>query len=196
MCMARMRLSCGHVSVFQRAFWPFVLHFSLLSPFLCIFSLFSFRSRVCFFCFFSDLFFSILRSLVSPSCSYFFFGSSMVDYSIVRVACPLIAFFFAHLGCLLESVEGECLERVSFFVGVDCPYTSVLFSLFPLVSRSARVARLLKMFEVRSSDLETGLSLPDDHVISEASFVSTPYKAWTISCSLIGKDEQRIRDRF
>ena len=56
----------------------------------------------------------------------------MVDYSVVRVACPSIAFFFAHLGCLLESVEGECLERVSFFVGVDCPYTSILSSLFPL----------------------------------------------------------------
>ena len=193
MCTARMRLSCGHVSVFQRAFWPFVLHFSLLFPFLCIFSLFSFRSRVCFF---FDLFFSVLCSLVSPSCSYFFFGSSMVDYSVVRVACPSIAFFFAHLGCLLESVEGECLERVSFFVGVDCPYTSILSSLFPLVSRSAGVARLLKMFEVRSSDLETGLFSSDDRMISKATSVSTPYKAWTISCSLTGKDEQWIRDRF
>ena len=26
--------------------------------------------------------------------------------------------------------------------------------------------------------------------------VSAPYKAWTISCSLAGKDEQRIKDRF
>ena len=120
----------------------------------------------------------------------------MVDYFVVRVACPLIAFFFAHLGCLLESVEGECLERVSFFVGVDCPYTSVLFSLFPLISRSAGVARLLKMFEVRSSDLETGLSSSDDCMISKATSVSTPYKAWTISCSLKGKVEQWIRDRF
>ena len=173
MCTARMHLLCGHVSVFQHVFWPFVLHFSLLFPFLFIFSLFSFHSRVCFF---SDLFFSVLRSLVSPLCSYFFFGSSMVDYSVVRVACPSIAFFFAHLGCLLESVEGECLERVSFFVGLDCPYTSVLSSLFPLVSRSAGVARLLKMFEVRSSDLKMGLSSSDDRMISKATFVSPPIK--------------------
>nr|POF00376.1 hypothetical protein CFP56_71719 [Quercus suber] len=52
------------------------------------------------------------------------------------------------------------------------------------------------MSEVRSSDLKTGLSSSDYRVISEATFVSTPYKAWTISCSLMGKDEQQIRDRF
>ena len=40
---------CGHVSVFPRVFWPLVFHFSLLFPFLCIFFLFSFRSRVLFF---------------------------------------------------------------------------------------------------------------------------------------------------
>ena len=120
----------------------------------------------------------------------------MVDYSTVRVACPSITFFFAYLGCLLESVEGECLERVSFFIGVDCPYTSVLSLLFPLVSRSVGVARLLKMSEVRSGDIEMGLSSFDDREILEATSVSTPYKAWTILCSLMGKDKQWIRDRF
>jgi len=49
---------------------------------------------------------------------------------------------------------------------------------------------------VRSSDLETGLSSSYDHVISKATFVSSPYKAWTISCSLTRKDEQWIKDRF
>ena len=62
----------------------------------------------------------------------FFFSSSMVDYSAVRVDYPSVTFIFAHLGCLLKSVEGECLERVSFFVGENYPYTSVLSSLFPL----------------------------------------------------------------
>ena len=52
------------------------------------------------------------------------------------------------------------------------------------------------MSEVRSSDLETGLSSSNDRVISKATFVSSLYKAWTISCSLTGKDEQQIRDRF
>ena len=68
-------------------------------------------------------------------------------------------------------------------------YTFVLSSLFPLVSHSAKIAKLLKMSEVRSSDLETRLSSFDDRVVSEATFVSTPYKAWTVSCSLTGKDE-------
>jgi len=58
----------------------------------------------------------------------------MVDYSAVRVNCPSIAFFFAHLGSLLDSIEGECLERISFFVGEDCSYTFVLSLLSPLVS--------------------------------------------------------------
>ena len=101
----------------------------------------------------------------------------MVDYSAVRVIGPSIAFFFAHLGSLLESIKGEWLERISFFVGEDCPYTYVISSLFPLVSYSARVARSLKMSALRSNDLEMGLSLTDDRVVSEAIFVSTPYKA-------------------
>ena len=52
------------------------------------------------------------------------------------------------------------------------------------------------MTEIRSSDLETGLSSSDDRVVSEATSVSTPCKAWNISCSLSEKDEKRIRDRF
>ena len=67
------------------------------------------------------------------------FYSSMVDYSFVRVDCPLISFLFAHLGCLLEIVEGERLKGVSLFVGEDCPYRFVLSSLLSLVSHFASV---------------------------------------------------------
>ena len=69
----------------------------------------------------------------------------MVGYSSVRVDCPSVAFLFAHLGCLLEVVEGECLKWVSFLVGEDFLYRFFLSSIFPLVSHSTRVARLLKM---------------------------------------------------
>ena len=186
-CTARMRSSCEHVSIFPCVFWPLVLHFSLLFPFFCIFSLFSFYSRVRFS---SELPFCVLRFPLSSSCSFFFFGSSMVDYSAIRVDCPSIAFFFAHLGCLLESVEGECLERVSVFIGEDYPHSFVLSSLFPLVSHPAEVARLLKMFEVRFSDLEMRLSSSNDCVILEATSISTLYKAWNILYSLTGKDKQ------
>ena len=105
------------------------------------------------------------------------------------------SFIFVHLGSLLESVEGEHLERIISFVR-NYLYTSILSSLLPLVSYSAEVARLLRMSEVRSSHLETGLSLSDDHMVLEATSVSTPYNAWNISCSLSKKDEKKIKDRF
>ena len=142
---------------------------SLLFPFSCVFPYSNLHSRVCF----SELPFSDLCFLASPSCCFFFFDSSMV-----------------------ESVEREHLEKVSSFVGKDCLYTFVLSSLFPLVSHSAEVAKLLRMSEVRSSNLETTLSSSDDRVVSEATFVSAPYKCWNISCSFMGKDKQWIRDRF
>ena len=170
----------AHVLATYFTFFPHV-------SFLLHFSLFNFPPRVCLS---FKLPFSVLGSLVSLSCSYFFFCSSMVYYSSVRLDFPSIAFLFTHLGGLLEFVEEGCLDWVSLFVREDCPYDSVLFSLFPLVSRSAKVARFLKMSEVRSSDLETGLSSSNDHVISEASSPSIPYKAWNISCSLMGRDEQ------
>ena len=186
MCTARMCSMCEHVSIFSREFWPLVLHFSLLFHFFCIFPYSVLYSR---FCFSSELPFSILHFLVSLTCFFFFSGSSMVDYSSVRADCPSIAFFFAHLCSLLKFVEGEHLEDINSFVRKDCPYTSVLSFLFLLVSHSAKVARLLRMFEVRSRDLETGLSSSDDRVVLEATSIS-----WNISCSLSEKDEKQIRD--
>ena len=59
----------------------------------------------------SELPFSVLHFLISPSCFFFFFDSSMVDYSAVRANCPSIAFFFAYLGSLLESVGGSILRE-------------------------------------------------------------------------------------
>ena len=139
----------GQDAFIVQTFLSFLAHvlatyfaFSLLSPFFCIFSLFSFHPRVCLS---FKLPFSILHSLVSPSCSRFFSYSSMVDYIAVKVGCPLIVSLFACLGCLLESVEEDCLKWVSLFMGEDCPHKFVLSSLFPLVSHSARVARSLKI---------------------------------------------------
>ena len=194
MCTVRMRLTCKFFSVFPRTFWPFISHFFLLFLFLSTPSLFNWHFRVCLS---FKLSFSVLHFLVSSSCSLLFSCSSMVGYSFVRVDCPLVAFLFARLGCLLEVVEGECLKWVSFFVGEDYLYRFVLSTLFPLVSHFARVAMLLKMFgEVRSSELETGLSSSDNRVIPEVTSPSTPYKAWNIPCALLEKDEKQIRDRF
>ena len=52
------------------------------------------------------------------------------------------------------------------------------------------------MSKVRFSDLETRLSLFDDRVILGATYLSTSYKTWSISCSFIGKDKQQIGDKF
>ncbi|KAK9988662.1 hypothetical protein SO802_028901 [Lithocarpus litseifolius] len=121
----------------------------------------------------------------------------MVDYSFVRADSPSVSFLFACLGCLLEIVEGERFKGFSLFVGEDCPYRFILSSLLPLVSRSARVARFLKMSrEVRSSELETGLSSFDDCEVLEVTSPSTPNKAWNIQCALLERDEKQIRDRF
>ena len=98
----------------------------------------------------------------------------MVDYSTVRADYPSITFFFTHLGSLLESIEGERLERISSFEGLSVYFYP--FFLISFRSCSDKVARLLRMSEVRSSDLEIGLSSFDDHVVSEATSVSTPYK--------------------
>ena len=88
-------------------------------------------------------------------------------------------------------MEGECLKGVSLFVGEGCLYRFVLSSLFPLAFCSARVARSLKMLgEVRSSELETGLSSSDNCEIPEVTSLSTPYKAWNIQCAFSEKDEK------
>ena len=186
MCTVRMCPMCRFFLVFPHM--PFISHFSLLFLFLRTPSLFSWHFRVCLF---FKLSFSVLRFLVSSLCSSLFFCSSMVDYSSVKVNCPLVAFLFACLGCLFEVIEGECLKWVSFFMGEDYSYRFVLSSLFPLVSHSTRVARLLKISgEVRSSELETGLSSSDDCMISEVTSPSTLYKAWNVPCALSRKDEK------
>ena len=188
MCTVKMCLTCRLFSVFLHRFWLVILHFSLIFPFLCNHSLFIWCFRVSLF---FKLFLSVLCFLVSSLCSSLFFCSSMVDYSFVRVDCSLVSILFATLGCLLEIVEGEHLNGVSLFVGEDCPYRLVISSLFPLVSHFVRVARFLKIFgEVRSSELETGLSSSNDHEVLEVTSPSIPYRAWNISCALSGKDEK------
>ena len=186
--MVKMCLTCKLFLVFPRMFWPFILHFSLLFPFLRNLSLFGWHFGV--FLFFK-LSFLVPCFLVSSSCSSLFFYSSMVDYSFVRVDRPSVSFLFVRLGCLLEIMERERLKGVSLFVGENCPYRFVLSSLFPLVSCSTRVARFLKMSgEVRSSELETRLFSSDDLEVPEVTSPYTSYKAWNIQCALLGKDEK------
>ena len=114
---------------------------------------------------------------------------------MVRSNCPSISFFVARLSSLLEVVSRQRPEVV-LFVGRDCSFRFTLHFLFPLVHRSMWFAQPLIMFgegEVRSSELETGLSSSEDRKFTSS---STPYKAWDVCCVLKGKDEGRIRSRF
>ena len=100
----------------------------------------------------------------------------MVDYFEIRRTSPSIAFFFAHLGALLDSSSdhlGVLLDyssdhrpQIRDFVLGDSTIGLVLGNLYPLLCQSLawfksmhEVLRRENMgSEVRSSDLETGLS--------------------------------------
>lgn len=84
---------------------------------------------------------------------------------MVRSNCPSISIFFAWLSSLLE-VVGRQRPKVGLFVARDCSFRfSLGFLFFPLVHHSVGTTQPLIMFkddEVRSSDLETGLSSSED----------------------------------
>ena len=139
----------------------------------------------------------LFHFLVSLLCSLLCICTFTVDYSLVRLDCPSVSFFFARLCGLLEAI-GRKRPGVRLFVGKDYPYRSVLLFLFPLVHRSIGISQSLTMSveEVRTSKLETGLSSSKDRGAHKVSSLSTPCKAWSICCSLKEKDEKRIRNRF
>ena len=64
-------------------------------------------------------------------------------------------------------------------MGRDYPYRALLLFLFPLIHHSIGVAQTLIMFgeEVRSSELETGLSSSEDYGALEVTSPSTSHKA-------------------
>ena len=101
--------------------------------------------------------------------------------------------------CGLFGTLSRQRPRVGLFVEKNCSYRSILLFLFPLVHRSVGIAQSLIMSgegEVRSSELEMGLSSFKDCGVLKVTSPSTPHKAWGICCSLMEKDEKRIRDRF
>ena len=103
----------------------------------------------------------------------------MVDYSPVRLDCPSVSFFFAHL-CGLFKVVSRKRPRVGHFIEKHYPYRSILPFLFSLVYHLAGISQSLIMSgedRVRSSELEIGLSSSKDHRALEVTSSSTPYKA-------------------
>ena len=123
----------------------------------------------------------------------------MVDSLEVRIACPSISFLFARLGGslgvfpYLENFvfEGNCLSVVS-------------GDLLPLLRQSLNwfegLVRREVMSEVRSSDLETGLSSNGDPVEGDT-VISAPREVWAFyalreTCGLDAETVNRFKDRF
>ena len=127
------------------------------------------------------------------------FYTSMVDSLEVRIACPSISFLFARLGGSLGTYpflenfvfEGNCL-------GV------VLGDLLPLLRQSLNwfegLARRELMSEVRSSDLETGLSSSGDLAEGDTAVYGPrevrAFYALREVCGLDAETVNRFKDRF
>ena len=87
----------------------------------------------------------------------------MVNGSEVKAACPLVSFFFAHLGAAL-GVSGDFLPLVGDFIFVGCGLSLVIGELSPILGQSLALfeGETRRMVEVRYSELETGLSSSGD----------------------------------
>ena len=101
----------------------------------------------------------------------------MVDSSEVRVVCPSVSFLFARLGASLDTFSAF-LPLIGNFVFEGYGLGVVVGELFPVLSQSINWFRGLikerkRMSEMRSSELETGLS-SSDGPMEEDTTVSSP----------------------
>ena len=87
----------------------------------------------------------------------------MVSGSEVRAACPSVSFFFTRLGAAI-TVSGDFLPLVGDFIFVGCGLSLVIRELSPILGQSLTwfEGETRRMAEVRSSELETGLSSNSD----------------------------------
>ena len=128
----------------------------------------------------------------------------MLSSSEVRALCPPVSFLFARLGTTLGISRNLC-PLVEDFIGGDGSLGLVIADLFPLLCQSIGwfenlVGDKRAMSEVRSSELETGLSSSDDPMREDIA-VSTPRVARAFStldkeCGLDVETLSRFRDRF
>ena len=95
----------------------------------------------------------------------------MVDHYEIRRLSPSVSFFFARLGVFLGSSSG-CRPPIKDFISRDSTLSLVLADLYPLLYQSLNWFQSLReMFveervgsEIRSSEVETGLSSSDDTI--------------------------------
>ena len=125
----------------------------------------------------------------------------MVNDSEVRVACPSVSFFFARLGAAL-GVSGDFLPLVGDFVFTGCGLSAALGELSPILSQSIAwfEGETKRMSEVRSNELETGLSssggpVEGDTAISAPRVVGA-FHALEEVCGLDADTMGRFKDKF
>ena len=141
----------------------------------------------CFLFFFAFVF-GFVGGLVCPS---------MVSSSEVRIACPLISFLFACLGGSLG-----VFPHLKNFIFEVSSLGVVVANLLPLLCQSIDWLDLVReaMSEVRSSELEIGLSSSDDPMEGDTA-VSNPrevkaFYALKEECRLDADTLGRFKDRF
>ena len=125
----------------------------------------------------------------------------MVSGSKVRVICPSVSFFFARLGAAL-GVFGDFLPLVGDFVFAGCGLSVVIGELSPILGQSLAwfEGETRRMAEVRSSELEMGLSSsggPEggDTAVSAPQVVRA-FHALEKVCGLDEETVSRFKDRF
>ena len=125
----------------------------------------------------------------------------MVSGFEVRVICPSMSFFFARLGVAL-GVYGDFLPLVGDFIFSGCGLSVVIGELSPILGQSLAwfEGETRRMAEVRSSELETGLSSsgsPEggDTAVS-APMVVRAFHALEEVCGLDEETVSRFKDRF
>ena len=155
--------------------------------------------------FYSNICLPFLFCLRMEIRTLFLFGF-MFENSEVRQHCPSFSFLFARLGASLGSFYTHC-PPIEGFVSRDNSLGFVLADLFPLLHQSVNWSEKLVsgrgvMSEVRSSELETGLSSSDDPIEAEVDTAASSWReirafhALREECALDTNNLFRFRDRF
>ena len=125
----------------------------------------------------------------------------MVSASEVSVACPSVSFFFARLEAAL-GVSGDFFPLVRDFIFEGCGLSVVLGELSPILGQSLAwfEGEMKRMLEVRSSELEIGMSSSDgpvegDTTISAPRLVKAFYALEEV-CGMDADTVARFKDRF
>ena len=125
----------------------------------------------------------------------------MVNGSEVRVVCPLVSVFFACLGAVL-GVSGNFLLLVGDFIFAGCGLSLVIGELSSILGQSLAwfEGETRRMAEVRSSELETGLSssgsLEVGDTVVSAPRVVRAFHALEEVCGLDVDTVGRFKDKF